>query len=191
MKSLLMLFLGLVSGFLGAGLILLAARQPHGEAVILNQPPTPRPVMVHVSGAVLHPGVYALPYNSRVVDGLEAAGGAAPGADTGKLNQAAFLEDGGLLLVPTLLPTQPPAPPRSAAATRTAAPPAAQTAGKININTATAAELESLPWIGPATAQKIIAYRQAHGPFKTIQAIIEVPGIGQKTFEAIQDLITV
>jgi competence protein ComEA len=109
-----------------------------------------------------------------------------PEADTQALNLAAFLQDGEQISIPAVQPTQPALEPPA----RAAPLPTAQSGKLININTATQAELESLPGIGPALAQQIIAYRKANGPFATIEDIIDVPGIGPKTFEKIKDLIT-
>lgn len=197
MKDLLKIAFGLVCGLLAAGLILLVARQPSGEPLTLLAPPSPAPLIVHVSGAVTQPGVYTLPTGSRVQDAIRAAGGFLDDADRASLNLAAILEDGAQVIAPSQLPAaqpilQPTAATRSesiALPTRAQSPtPKGQ---KININTATQEELESLPMIGPALAKQIIAYRTAHGPFEKIEDIVDVPGIGPKTFEVIKDLITV
>jgi competence protein ComEA len=189
-KNLWLLAFGTVFGLLGAGLIMLISRQPGGQPVTLLPPPTPLPILVDVAGAVTHPGVYSLPPDSRVQDALKAAGGALPEASTGFLNQAAPLQDGDRIFLPTRIPTAPDTTSNSTPATRSQiVPPAA--AGRININTATLAELDTLPGIGPITAQSIIAYREAHGPFNTIEDIMDVPGIGTATFERIKDLISI
>ncbi len=190
-ETLRLVAIGVVGGLLGAGLLYLVSRPPRGEAITLLPAPTPLPVTVDVGGAVLQPGVYALPQGSRVQDAIQAAGGLAPDADTSGLNLAAFLEDGQRAFIPlravptvTLL----------AGDVEGAAQPAVR-GGElqllININTATQAELESLPEIGPVTAQAIITYRTEQGPFPTIESIDAVPGIGPATFDAIKDLITV
>jgi competence protein ComEA len=179
---------------LAAGLILLVSMRPSGQPVTLQPPPTPLPILVHVAGAVTHPGVYSLPQDSRVQDALNAAGGLLPEASAGFLNLAAPLQDGERIFLPTRVPTTQPNAPGSAAdstpASRSQAIPTT-VARRININTATLAELDTLPGIGPVTAQSIIAYREAHGPFNTIEDIMDVPGIGPATFERIKDLITV
>lgn len=178
---------GVLCGLLGAGLILLVARQPRGESIRLLPPPTPAPLIVHVDGAVAQPGVYTLAVGSRVQDAIQAAGGLLPEANTASVNLAAILQDGSRVFVPTLQPTSPPGAP-------IVSPPARfspSLGNLININTATQAELESLPGIGPALAQRVIAYREANGPFQSIEDIMKVSGIGPKTFEKIKDLITV
>lgn len=185
-----------LASLLGAGLILLLASPPRGQPVVLRSPPTPQPVTVHVSGAVMQPGVYSLPAGSRVQDAIQAAGGLAPQAQAGTLNLAALLQDGSKVAVPAAAPTADPARQTPAATTDPASSrqAATTTAGPqfpININTASQEELEALPGIGPVTAQKIIAYRTANGPFAAIEDIVNVPGIGPKTFEMIQTLITV
>lgn len=191
--------LGLVIGLLATGAILLAAGRPRGQPITLSTPLPPPAMRVHVAGAVANPGVYELAAEGRVAEAIQAAGGLLPEADAQSINLAAQLQDGDRLLVPTTVP--PPlivtvqVPSRAGAQiaipTQTSPGIISPTTGLININTATQLELESLPGIGPVTAQKIIDYRVAHGPFKDIQAIMEIKGIGPATFEQIKDLITV
>jgi len=149
--------------------------------------PTPAPVVVYVSGAVAHPGVYTLPAGARVADALQAAGGATAEADLAQLNLARRVRDEEQIHVPRPGETPPPA---------SNAPPAASTpsgaaAGKVNINSAGLAELDSLPGIGPGYAQRIIDYRTSHGPFRSVEEIQNVPGIGPSTFARIREFITV
>ncbi len=184
--------LGLLAGFLAAGVLLWAVRPPQGVAITLRPPPSPAPLVVDVEGAVASPGVYTLPPGSRVRDALEAAGGLLPQAERSALNLAAPLEDGSRLRVPAVPPTAtalPPGMPSTPAAG--APPPAGESAALVDINHATQAELESLPGIGPALAERIIAYRQEHGPFARIEDIQLVSGIGPATFERIRTQITV
>ncbi|MBC7255890.1 MAG: helix-hairpin-helix domain-containing protein [Chloroflexi bacterium] len=149
--------------------------------------PTAAPIVVHVVGAVNRPGVYTLAAQSRVVDAVNAAGGLAPGADTERINLADFLRDGQQIYVP-FAGTQPPPSPTPLSAPRDGA---AGSIRPVNINTASAAELEALPGIGPTYASRIIAYRQAHGPFKTTEEIMQVQGIGPACYEKIAPYITV
>ncbi len=142
---------------------------------------TPAPLRVYVSGAVQRPDVYELPPGSIVKDALLVAGGASKEADLDRINLAATLADGQQIYVPHQgeqdLPVQPPA--------------AESTGGtRININTASAEALETLPGIGPTLAQRIVAYRQANGPFAAAQDIMAVSGIGPAVFAQIGDLIT-
>jgi len=136
--------------------------------------------MVYVSGAVGQPGVYSLPTNSRIKDAIEVAGGLLPEADSSGINLAALLKDGQRINIPILGGTQD--PDETSAATLN---------HLVNINTATLAELENLPNIGPVLAQAIITFRDENGHFETIEEIQKVPKIGQAIFETIKDLITV
>ena len=178
-------------GLLAAGAITLASRPPRGEPITLLPPPTPAPLVVHVAGAVQNPDVYELPLGSRVGDAIDAAGGLLEGANPGGLNLAAFLEDGERLYVPQLPTPLPEAPASNRSGALPTEIPPPSTDQRININTASQAELETLPGIGPVTAEKIIAYRESNGYFKIIEEIMDVPGIGTKKFEDIKDLITV
>ena len=182
--------LALILGLAALAIGLIATRRPPGEAVLLPQVPTPSPVRVHVTGAVAAPGVYTLPPGSIVLDALTAAGGPLPEADPNVLNLARVVADGDQIVVPLRPQPAPTVAGQPAGAVATAAPaPAA--GGRVNLNTATAAELETLPGIGPSLAQSIIDYRTEHGAFASIDAIMDVPGIGDGRFEAIKDLITV
>ena len=205
------LFFGLLASILVVGVLLVAARRPPGHPVQLLEPPTVVPLRVHVTGAVNRPGVYALAHGSIIQDALDAAGGATRPADLSHLNLALLLRDGDQINVPEILPTSTPLPPtrtppptvtvgpgtpRPTELTPTLAPTSAPTSagssgGLVNINTATLAELDTLPRIGPAIAQRIIDYRTANGPFTTIEQIKNVKGIGDATFAQLKDLITV
>jgi competence protein ComEA len=179
---------GVVCGLFGAGVLLLLTRQPQGEAVRLLPPPTPHPCVVHVTGAVFHPGLYALPDGARVGEALEAAGGVVEDADLDLINLAAEIQDGERIWVPVRSPT-PSNPPEEAGPDEVETAPGP--AGLVDINAASQAELEGLPKIGPVLAQAILQYRQEHGLFHDILEIQEVPGIGPGIFEQIKDLITV
>jgi competence protein ComEA len=150
---------------------------------------TPSPVRVYVTGAVLHPDVYRLATGSIVKDAIEAAGGVTEDADLMRVNLAQELQDQQQIYVPRVGEEEAPPP-----VTGGASAPSSRGAvlgGKVNINTATAEELDTLPGIGPAFAQRIIEYREANGPFESIEGIINVSGIGDATFEKIKDRITV
>lgn len=178
---------GLIGGLLVAGLVLLVSGSPRGEAVTLLPPPTPPPIVVHVTGAVAQPGVYSLQAGSRVMDAVQMAGGLLSQANPDGVNLAALLQDGDQVFIPTIAPTQLP----GSQATPGTDARASDVKILININTATQAELESLPEIGPSIAKEIIAYRQKNGPFQKIEDIMKVRGIGEKIFEAIKLLITI
>jgi competence protein ComEA len=190
MNSWLKILFGLVCGVLAAGLILLVGSPARGEPVTLSEPPTPKPLVVEIAGAVTNPGVYSLPAGSRVQEAIEAAGGMLAEADARTVNQAAFLKDGEKLNIPFRPPDTPTPEPGMPTPPPDRSNPF-NLPGLVNINTANLDELESLPEIGPKIAQTIIDYRNTYGPFATIEDIMDVPGIGEKTFEAIKDLITV
>jgi competence protein ComEA len=147
-------------------------------------PPTTAPVRVYVSGAVATPGVYTLAPKSLVNDAIQAAGGPTAEADLEKINLAQEVRDQQQVHVPRKGEAAPPPTPGASGG----APPAGK---KININTATLAELDTLPKIGPSTAQQIIDYRTKNGPFKKIEDLKNVSGIGDVTFAGLKELITV
>ncbi len=186
---------GLVAGLAAAGLVYLASTRPRGQPIQISAPPTPAPVLVYVSGGVFRPGMYAIPVGSRVQDAIEAAGGLLPDANSAGLNLAAHVKDGEQLSIATIAPTSPPVFQVGEDGVRFQVLPTAALApaqgGKININTASLEELDTLPGIGPVTAQKIIDYRLANGPFQTVEAIVDVSGIGPATFTRIETLITI
>lgn len=140
-------------------------------------------IQVHIAGAVERPGVYQLPAGARVNEALKLAG-VLPEADPHALNLAAPLSDGQQIIVPRVGE-------EGKIAQGTAGPGTGRTQGKININTAGPEELDTLPGIGPSLAQRIIEYREQHGPFRTIEDLQNVPGIGSKRWENLKDLITV
>src|SRR5512138_284576 len=184
LKSILYMVAGILLGLFLAALVWVVSRNPSGEAVTLRPVPTEKPIVVHITGAVPRPGVYALPQGARVQDGISAAGGFLAEADKTNINLAQALEDGQKLDIPFIEGGSP--------VLATPLPQViATTTDLININTASAAELDTLPGIGPTTAQKIIDYRTQNGPFLNAEDIINVSGIGPGTYERIKNLITV
>lgn len=184
LKSILYLASGILFGLFLAALVWVVARNPTGEPVILRPAPTEKPVVVYITGAVPRPGVYALPKNARVQDAISAAGGFLAEAEKSQINLAALIEDGEKLDIPYVEGASPIlATPMPEVVT--------STTELINLNTASALELEALPGIGPTTAQKIVDYREQNGPFINAEDIINVSGIGPGTYERIKDLITV
>jgi competence protein ComEA len=149
------------------------------------------PVVVHVAGAVAQPGVVELPEDSRVIDAVEAAGGGLPEADLDRLNLAARLIDGQRVLVQKVGDPTPPAEPGAAPPGGTEAGTDAAAPGLINVNTATQAELETLPGIGPVLAEAIITERERRGGFRSVNELREVRGIGDARFADIETLVTV
>ncbi|CCO07900.1 helix-hairpin-helix domain-containing protein [Desulforamulus hydrothermalis] len=155
--------------------------------------------VVHVVGAVEKPGLYKLPPGSRVNDALVRAV-PLPEADVGALNLAEPLKDGRKLVVPlrqeqqqAALQTAPSSHQTAVAAglSQPSGAPVSSSGGLVNINTAGVAELDTLPGIGPALAERIIQYRQANGPFQTIEDLQNVSGIGEKKYAQLQHKITV
>ena len=179
---------GILLGLFVAVLVWVVVRNPSGTAVTLRPPPTEQPIIVQIAGAVPRPGVYALAEGSRVQDAISAAGGFLAEADKTGINLARALEDGEQLEIPYLEGSSPILGTPLPVSTE---PVTASSSELININTASIAELDTLPGIGPTTAQKIIDYREQNGPFLTPEDIINVSGIGPGTYERIKDLITV
>jgi competence protein ComEA len=159
---------------LGAALWL--ARQPVAPPITIPTPAAgPRVLKVHVVGAVARPGLYELADGARVADALEQAGGALPTADAARLNLALRLRDGQQLVVPAAAPAAPAA----------AGPPS----GRVNLNSASQAELESLPGIGPVTARKILDHRQAKGPFQSPQELRDARLVTNATWSRVAELV--
>lgn len=139
------------------------------------------PVIVHVTGAVREPGVYALPRGARVVDAIERAGGITRQGNAVALNLASLLADGEQVLVPELAPIG--AVPEAGAGYATG------TTGLVHLNGASVEDLDALPGIGPATAERIIAWRDEHGGFSSVEQLVEVPGIGPAKLDQLRDLV--
>ena len=137
-------------------------------------------LMVDVAGAVINPGVYSLPLNSRVVEAIKAAGGLKKGADTSDINQARILKDGEQIYVY----------PAATAFSRSAGAPVRKN-GPIMINRATAKDFESLDGIGPVLANRIVAYRKINGPFTAVEDLLKVQGIGQSKFAQFKEKLRV
>lgn len=158
-----------------------------------NSDTEPRELVVHVSGAVRKRGVYRLSENSRVADAIEQAGGATENADLDALNLAEPLTDGQKVHVPRKGEVPPPEAsvpsPRSAdRPERTAAP---TPKFPLDLNTATAEQLEAIPGIGPVLAQRIVEYRRLNGRFQSVDDLLQVQGIGQKRLERMRPYVTV
>lgn len=146
-------------------------------------------ILIEIKGQVKKPGVFELPAESRLHMAVDLAGGFLPDADALSLNLAMKLTDEMSIYVPKIGETTVSLPP-VVASPSTAAGSAAEGAGLVNINTADETGLMTLPGIGPSKAAAIIAYREENGPFITIDALKDVTGIGDKTYEQLQDSIT-
>ena len=139
---------------------------------------------MHVSGAVIAPGVYELDADSRVVDALEAAGGFTDDADADIVNQAERMVDGAQIYVPTS-DEQVAEPPVGVSGGQRSAEISLSGSAQVHLNSATQAELESLPGIGPAKAQAILEGR----PYAVLDELLEISGIGEKTLEQMRELV--
>ncbi|HLS50006.1 MAG TPA: helix-hairpin-helix domain-containing protein [Actinomycetaceae bacterium] len=165
--------------------------EPTSSAVGAPTPPGAAPahdgparVFVHVAGAVARPGVVDLAEGARVADALSAAGGPVAGAEVDAINLARVLVDGEQVYVPRVGETLPPA----AAAGGAGEGPGSRV---VNINSAGPEELQRLPGVGPAIAQRIIDWRTANGGFHTVEELLEVPGIGHKVLEGLRNEVSV
>ncbi|MDJ0313408.1 helix-hairpin-helix domain-containing protein [Arthrobacter sp. H35-D1] len=157
-----------------------------------------RGLVVHVAGAVKSPGVFILNPNSRVFQAVEAAGGALPTAELAALNLAAPVSDGLQILVPTkeqaaAMPANPGMGGQAPGPAEKAVPGSGQdgAAHPLNLNTATAVELETLPGVGPVLAERIVVWRTDHGPYPSVDALDAVTGIGAKLLAGLRDLVVV
>jgi competence protein ComEA len=171
-----------------AGKITFTAPKPTlGEP---SQPDDELKVTVHVAGAVRAPGLYELPFGARVNDAIKLAGGAKPGAYLDGVNLAGIVRDGEQIYVPDTVSGSPagavaPRPPTAGRG------PKALPTSKVNINTASKADLMRLPGVGEVTADKIIAKRRELRRFATPEQLLEVDGIGEKKLQAMRDYVTV
>lgn len=136
-------------------------------------------MIVDVVGAVRRPGLVHLASGSRVSDAVAAAGGLAPGAGRSGINFAAPVSDGQQVLVPA----------RGAVAASPGGGTGGSTGAPMSLSTATAAQLDTLPGIGPVTAEKIVAYRQQHGAFRSVEELDAIPGIGPARLGELQGLV--
>ncbi len=170
---------GLAGGY---GVAMRAKPKPQSVSLSSPKPDTkkaPRGIFVHVAGAVVRPGLYELPNGARVDEAVRKAGGAKSDANLDALNLAAKVKDGDKVLVP--------GPPTEGGGPEGAT----DGSGLINLNTASLAELDGLPGIGPALAQRIIDHRAKNGGFQRLEDLLDVPGIGPAKFEEIRSQATV
>lgn len=148
-----------------------------------TDPVIPTSVMIDVKGAVKKEGLYELPAGSRINDAIEAAGGFLPEADSRSINLAVIVLDESSVYVPKQG--------EESVELAAAAPGGSAEPGLINLNSASEDELTELPGIGPAKAAAIVAHRTENGPFKTTDQLMDVTGIGEKSFEQLKELVRV
>ncbi len=192
---------GLLIGLLVTGAILLIARPAQGVPIALHPAPsptitpppsptsTPAPIIVQISGEVVSNGVYSLPKDSRLEDLIDTAGGLTSSADVERINLVTILRDGEYYYIPVI----------GEAIPETAANAPNNNLGDadlsiqypLNLNNATQEELETLPGIGPSKAADIIAYRDEHGPFLTVDDLTNVSGIGPSTVDSLRDYLII
>jgi len=180
-----------LGGVVLAGAVVLRSR-PHvaqvgAATVIATGSPIPSPgaavapaaaeLVVDVQGKVRRPGVVHLPAGSRVLDALRAAGGPRPGVPTTSLNLARPLSDGEQVVLDPVAP----------GADAPASAGGGEAGGAVNLNTATLADLDGLPGVGPVLAQRILDWREEHGRFSSVEELQEVPGIGPATYADLRD----
>jgi competence protein ComEA len=190
MKRSIDILIGVLLGLLAAGGLFMTTRTPTtGTPMALLPTPTSEPIVVYVTGSVQRPGVYTLPRNSRLVDLVKAAGGFLEGADLNQINLAEALTDEQRVVIPGLAAAATPVLTIDDNGLLVTPTPFAGT--KININTADATLLDTLPGIGPSTAQKIVEYRETNGLFKRVEDLLKIPGIGPDTLEKIRGMITI
>ncbi len=148
-------------------------------SLVLDWEPGPEStgqITVHVSGWVLHPGLVTVDGDSRVAEIVAAAGGALPGAKLDTVNLAQVLRDGDQLVIP--------GPHDDALGV------GGEEGGPLRLNSASAQQFEGLPGVGPVLAERIVTYRETHGPFGAVEDLLDVPGIGERKLESIRDLVS-
>jgi competence protein ComEA len=146
-------------------------------------------IVVDVVGAVVRPGLVTVGAGSRVADAVAAAGGGRHDADLDQVNLAQPLTDGVRVVIP-LLGQPPSAVAGIAGATATGTEDGSAPSGPIDLNTATAEQLDALPGVGPATAKAIIDHRTKNGPFRSVDDLLDVRGIGPAKLDALRDSVT-
>jgi competence protein ComEA len=181
-----------VGAVLAIGLVLYWHHQTE-RAIVIQPLPINATIVVDVRGGVATPGVVELPAASRVSDAVAASGGLTSDADVGQLNLAARLADGQKLVIPTGVPATTvvaaPAPATGQPAVQIPATSAPKSL--VNLNTASADELKALPGIGEVLAGRIVAYREANGPFRSVDQLGEIKGISPKLLESLRPMVTI
>lgn len=180
---------GLAAALILAGGAAIRAGRTTGPLPV-SGPSSPPQISVHVVGEVTWPGMYVLPAGARLQDAILAAHGPTVIADLRRVNLAAQLRDGDRVVVPRIIqPTYPFALARQSKPRPGNALPEGERAPAVNVNTATAADLERLPGIGPVLARRIVEHREARGLFRRLEDLLEVQGIGPKLFRRLEPLL--
>ncbi len=180
---------GLAAALMLAGGAVIRAGRAAGPPLV-SEPSAPAQISVHVAGEVVWPGLYVLPSGARLQDAVRAAHGPTIVADLRRVNLAALLRDGDRVVVPRIV--QPPYPPVGGGHRERPAsvrPAGGEGAPAVNVNTATAADLERLPGVGPVLARRIVEHREARGLFRRLDDLLEVQGIGPKLFRRLEPLL--
>lgn len=177
------ILIGFLLGVVAILTINLITAPPRGLPIELNPPPTPQPLRIHVNGAVQYPGVYTLPPGSIVQDVIDLAGGITGLADLKNTNLASPLLDGQLVYIYSTS--------EQGTVSDNPSTPVNPNITKLNLNTATAIDLETLPGIGPSLAEEIVNFRSENGPFETIEDLLEISGIGPAKLEQLRDYVIV
>ncbi len=173
------LLLALLLSALVTTAVLIAADRYERPALVITDMARPT-IVVQVEGAIATPGTYRLPGGSRLDELVDQAGGLADEADPSTLNLAARVGDGEVVHIPA----------RTTAVPATEPPGTATAMTRVNINTATAEELEQLPGIGPVLSERIVAYREQNGPFASLDQVVQVEGISTRLLEDLRPLVT-
>lgn len=201
MKSWLWLVYGLLLGLLIGGIILLISSPAPGNSIALipvpsvtpSLPPlptrTPEPILVQVSGEVSSPGIYSLEEGARLQELIALAGGLTGEADGDRINAVFLLHDGDYVYIPAVDEVIPETAANSPLNSNIDLDP--EFDYPLDLNTASQKALESLPGIGPEKAEDILAYREAHGSFLSVDELINVPGIGEVTVDSLRDYLYV
>lgn len=180
--------IGVALGAVIVALVTSALRARSDETVVLNvvEASDATMIRVYVGGEVVSPGIYTLDRGSRVAEAIDAAGGKTRRGDISPQQLGAVLQDGDQVIVPEVRPT-----PRSTTTAAADASTTGERASPIDINSATAAELEALPEIGSKLAERIVEYRETNGQFTSVEQLAEIRGISERMVEVLRPLVTV
>ncbi len=165
--------------------------EPTANAVNEDEDKSPEKICVHVGGCVVNPGMYEIDSPARIAQAIDAAGGLTEDASIDSINLASSVEDGQQIIVKSIDEISKGDVASASGNGDISNSTGDSTSGKVNINTANATELQTVSGIGPAKAKKIIDYRTSNGPFKSIDDLTKISGIGEKTLESLKDSLCV